>query len=135
MTASPELTPRQRAFAEGYARHGIAERAAIEAGYSRTTARAQSARLLANVGIANHIASLASRATDSAVADIAERRAFWTSIMRNPNAEVRDRLRASEILARAAGDFIAGDDTTTAPQQVVVTFVDEREARDVEDDY
>lgn len=125
MTAPPELTQRQRAFAESYARHGIAERAAIEAGYSRNTARAQSARLLANVGIAHHIASLASRATDSAVADIAERRAFWTAAMRNTNAELRDRLRASEILARAAGDFIAGNDQPATLTRVIVEFIDE----------
>lgn len=108
------LTPRQTAFTAAYARHGVAERAAIESGYSRTTARAQSARLLANVGIRAALAELAADARSAAVADTQEVRAWWTAIMRNEAAEMRDRLKASELLARAAGDFAHSDAPATA---------------------
>ena len=65
------LTPRQAAFAAAYAKHGVAERAAVEAGYSEKTARAQVARLLANVGIRSMIDDLQSKATAVAEVDVA----------------------------------------------------------------
>lgn len=65
------LTPRQLAFAHAYAKHGVAERAAIEAGYSERTARGSAAtRLLANAGIAEEIERLKSQATEKALVDV-----------------------------------------------------------------
>ena len=58
MSAKP-LTPRQAAFVAAYATHGIAERAAVEAGYSERTARGSAARLLANAGIKDELARIA----------------------------------------------------------------------------
>lgn len=66
-----DLTPRQAAFAAAYAKHGVAERAAVEAGYSKRTARAQAARLLANVGIKAEVARLQAKATAVAEVDVA----------------------------------------------------------------
>lgn len=64
------LTPRQLAFAAAYAKHGVAERAAIEAGYSRKTARAQVTRLLTNVGIAAEVKRLTGQAAERAQVDV-----------------------------------------------------------------
>lgn len=44
------LSQRQRLFADAYAKHGNAETAAIEAGYSKTTARNQAEDQSANAG-------------------------------------------------------------------------------------
>lgn len=106
------MTPRQQKFVAAYAEHGIGERAAIEAGYAGTTARAQSARLLANVGIADALAIIAEDAHTEAVADIAEVRSFWSATMRDGKADTRDRLKASELLAKASGQFVQRIDQT-----------------------
>ncbi len=46
-----KLTPKQQKFADEYIKSGNAYQAAIEAGYSRNYAKAQSSKLLENVGI------------------------------------------------------------------------------------
>ena len=38
------------------------------------------------------------------------RMTFWTEIMNSSDYEIRDRLRASELLAKAEGDFIDNSD-------------------------
>lgn len=101
-----ELSPRQRAFVVAYARHGVAERAAIEAGYSNRTARGSAARLLANAGIRAELSRISSIATTEAVADLRERREFWTRTMRDGDAPMRERLKASELLGKSEGDFL-----------------------------
>lgn len=64
------LTPRQLAFAHAYAKHGVAERAAIEAGYSERTTGAQASRLLRNDVVLQEIERLKSQATEKALVDV-----------------------------------------------------------------
>ncbi|WP_230082360.1 MULTISPECIES: terminase small subunit [Streptococcus] len=49
------MNERQRRFADEYIICGVAEEAAIKAGYSKNYARAQSHKLLANVGISEYL--------------------------------------------------------------------------------
>lgn len=116
------LTPRQAAFAQAYARHGVAERAALEAGYSERTARGSAQRLLANAGIAAEVERLSKKTESAAVADATERREFWTAVMRNDEGDMKDRLKASELLGRTGGDFIDRVDNSGA---VTITVVRE----------
>lgn len=103
----PRLSERQRRFAEAYARNGgNTERAALEAGYSRTYARAQAHRLLANIGIAEYLQELTAQAREQGVASALERQQFWATVMRDPQADMQHRLKASELLGRAQGDFL-----------------------------
>ena len=67
---APTLSPRHAAFAAAYAKHGNAERAAVEAGYSASTARKQASRLSANVGIAAEVARMIALASDRAQMDV-----------------------------------------------------------------
>lgn len=64
------LTPRQLAFAHAYAKHGVAERAAIEAGYSERTTGAQASRLLRNDVVLQEIERLKSQATEKALVEV-----------------------------------------------------------------
>jgi len=54
----------------------------------------------------------AAAASDSSIADALERRRFWTTMMRSdgtdgrPALEPKDRLKASELLGKAGGDFV-----------------------------
>ncbi len=52
-----KLTPKQKAFADNYIKNGgNAEKAALDAGYSKNYAKAQSYKMLDNVGISAYIA-------------------------------------------------------------------------------
>ena len=46
------------------------------------------------------------------IADMAEINAFWTDIMRSEEQDPKDRLKASELRARAAGGFIDRQEVT-----------------------
>lgn len=119
------LNPRQRAFANAYAKHGVAERAAIDAGYSRTTARAQAARLLANVGIREYLGSLTKATESRTVATLAELREIWTSVVRGEapgNPAWKDRLRASEMLAKSMGGFLDRHEVAMRPISITMNL-------------
>ena len=98
------LTARQRAFVESY--KGNATEAAIAAGYSAKTAYSQGGRLLKNAEVSQAIQERESKEASARVATREERQAFWTDIMRDGEATMKDRLRASELLGKAAGDFL-----------------------------
>lgn len=98
------MTPRQKRFVEAFS--GNASAAARAAGYSEKTAYSQGERLLRNVEISSAIQERENRQLSALVADRTERQVFWTSIMRDENQRMCDRLRASELLAKANGDFL-----------------------------
>jgi phage terminase small subunit len=100
------LNPRQEAFCLAYARTGNATRAALEAGYSPKGIDAAAARLLGNARVRDRLKELAEQTASSKIANAVERQEFWTSLMRDPAHEVKDRLKASELLGKAQGDFI-----------------------------
>lgn len=98
------LTAKQRKFVECYA--GNATEAAIAAGYSKKTARSQGNRMLTNVDIQKAIFERGENQLKNTIADREQRQAFWTSTMNDSGLPMRDRLKASELLARSEGDFI-----------------------------
>ncbi|MBR1602306.1 MAG: terminase small subunit [Ruminococcus sp.] len=98
------LTQKQQAFIECYT--GNATEAAKLAGYSEATAYSSGQRLLKQPQIAEAIRAREQERQAPNIADKEQRFAFWTSIMRDTNESTRDRLRASELLAKAQGDFL-----------------------------
>lgn len=80
--------------------------AAKEAGYSEKTARAQGARLLTNVDVQQYIQQLQDKLAAGRIASMVQIRAFWSDTVRDSGARLADRLKASELLARAAGAFL-----------------------------
>jgi phage terminase small subunit len=121
-----ELTPRQRAFADAYAKHGVAERAAVEAGYSKRTARGSATRLLANAGIRQYLDSLAAATQNTTIATLAELRETWTAVVRgevdgkHPTWMVR--LRASELLAKSLGGFLDRQEIELRPVKITLNL-------------
>ena len=98
------LTAKQRAFVEYYT--GSAAQAAIKAGYSKNSAYTLGQRLMNNPEI---IAEIKARETKRLVPDIAtreERFKFWTRAMRDEDTPMKERLKASELLGKAEGDFL-----------------------------
>ena len=98
------LTVKQQRFVEAY--NGNATRAAIEAGYSERWAASNIDKLLKNTEIQAAIKGREQTRIDGFIATREERQRFWTRIMRDENADIKDRLRASEVLGRSEGDFI-----------------------------
>jgi phage terminase small subunit len=105
---------------------GNATKAAKLAGYSQHTARQQATRMLSKPHIRSAISSRAEN--DPNVATREERQRFWSDAMRGKIArfDSKDRLKASELLGKASGDFLdrlANPDGSPiqAPTLVVVT--------------
>jgi len=98
------LTHKQQAFIENYT--GNATEAAKLAGYSEATAYSLGQRLLKQPQIAEAIRAREQERQAPNIANREQRLAFWTAVMRDPDETTRDRLRASELLAKAQGDFL-----------------------------
>lgn len=80
------LTLKQKKFADEYIISGNKYEAAILAGYSEKYAKAQSHKLLDNVGIKAYIDERLEEINSKKIADQKEILMYWTSIMRG-NAE------------------------------------------------
>ncbi len=98
------LTTKQRKFIEAYS--GNATEAALIAGYSKKTAYAIGQENLKKPEIQNAIKQRENEVISELIAVRDERLQFWTKIMRDDLQDMKDRLRASELLGKASGDFI-----------------------------
>ncbi len=98
------LTHKQQVFIDNYS--GNATEAAKLAGYSEATAYSSGQRLLKQPQIAEAIRAREQERQAPNIANREQRLAFWTAVMRDPDESTRDRLRASELLAKAQGDFL-----------------------------
>ena len=114
------MTRRERLFCENYARSPTGTGAAIAAGYSEKTARQIASRLLTKVDIRQYIAELTDELDSELIADARELRQTWTKIMRCPDVSDRDRLKASELLAKSSGMFLARYEIESNKNDVVI---------------
>ena len=100
-----KLTVKQKKFIEAY--EGNATEAARIAGYKGNDAT------LAQVGYENmmnpEINSLVMKRQDLEIQRIVmnrlDRQILWTELARSSSVEVKDRLKATELLGRSEGDF------------------------------
>lgn len=102
---------RQKAFSEHYVVCRNATQAARLAGYSERYAGTNADKLLKNTNVQATIAALTEQISSVRIADAKERHEFWTSVMRGheegfKGLEMKDRLKASELLGRAQLDFV-----------------------------
>lgn len=102
-----ELTEKQKAWIDYYKQGHTATEAARLAGY-----KARSNNSFQSIG-AENLRKLAGfvKERDAVletprIADMEEINAFWTETMRDESQEIKDRLKASELRARAAGGFV-----------------------------
>lgn len=77
-----KLQPKQKAFADYYIESGNVYESAIRAGYSKNYAKAQSFKLLDNVGIATYIQERIKSIEDERIAKGDEVLKYLTSVMR-----------------------------------------------------
>ena len=112
----PKLKPQLKLMATYYIGEctGNAEQSAIRAGYSKKYARGNAYKLIARQDVQQYIAYL--RYLQSVnpaspilhIATINEIQGFWSNVMNSNKFDIKDRLRASELLAKSIGGFDDG---------------------------
>ena len=122
-----KLNARQRAFVDAYA--GNATAAALAAGYSERSARSQGQRLLTNDDIQDAIKAREAKRLAPTIASRQERQEFWTSVLRNEDEAMKDRLKAAELLGKSEGDFLerVEMDMTLSPAAILEKIRGRRE--------
>lgn len=101
------LTAKQQAWIDFYKQGKSKAEAARLAGY-----RAKNAEGFHNIGCENYrklqvyVADRDAILEKSRVADMQEINEFWTSIIRSDEEKTADRIKASELRAKAAGMFV-----------------------------
>lgn len=103
----PNVNERKKLVAIFYCGQAIgnAEKACIMAGYSERYARGNAYKIVASSGVQEYIKYLNSLTKKERIATIEEIQEFWTEVMNSEREETKDRLRASELLAKAQGAF------------------------------
>lgn len=101
------MNQQRRAFCEAYLISGNATEAAREAGYSIKTARSKGQRLLTFVDVQEYLEQRNQEISAANTAQVEEVRQFWTTVMRDNAAKISERLKASELLAKTYGAFLA----------------------------
>jgi phage terminase small subunit len=122
-----DLTPKQKAFCEHYVSNGNATLSAKMAGYSAKSAYATGHETLKKHEVVEYIKSLNQAMSSTRIASAIERQEFWTSIMRGQMPEIDViQLKASEVLAKAQGDFIQKVEVTSELTMLSDDELDER---------
>lgn len=98
---------RQQRFCEYYCGecNGNAGAAMIKAGYKPKFAASNADKLLKNTEVKNYIAELNAAIKNDSIATIEDIQAFWSDIMNDITQDMKNRLRASENLAKCKGMF------------------------------
>ena len=126
-----KLTIKQKKFADEYIISGNATQSAINAGYSENYAKAQSSKLLENVGIKSYIDERMKKLEEEAIADQAEVLKYLTRVLRDEEKEdvlvnvgnfeqeiqsmkvsAKDKIKAAELLGKRYGSWTDKVDMT-----------------------
>lgn len=106
----PSVTKKEKLVAIYYCGEamGSCEKACIMAGYSPRTARGNAYKIVAREGVQAYIKWLNARNNGKDVAQevatMEEIQAFWTKVMRNGEEATKNRLKASELLAKVKSE-------------------------------
>lgn len=124
-----KLTAKQRAWIDYYKQGKTATEAARLAGYKPDNAKVIGAQNLTKLN--QYISDRDELLDRDRVADMAEINAFWSDTMRNDKADIKDRLKASELRARSIGAFIERREIVGA-QTITVKLLDDDDMTDTD---
>ena len=104
----PALNEKQKRFADYYIESGNATESYKRAGYiaKGNAAEVNSNRLLRNDKVKEYIDNRNKDLENVRIASMTEVKEFWTNILRNEEVEFKDRLKASEYIAKTNAAFI-----------------------------
>lgn len=128
------LNERERKFVESFMADGNATKAALSAGYAKTSAAVTGSRLIRKANIKAAIDKRAN--TDPKIATRAQRQQFWSEVMLGQNGykgtEMHNRLKASDLLGKSQADFVPRDDETGQPLTLEIRLTDATASSDPE---
>ncbi len=102
-----KLTAKQQAWVDYYKAGHTATDAARLAGYKATSDKAYQNIGSENLGkLGQYVKDREKALEHPRIADMEEINRFWTSIVRDEEQSTKDRLKASELRARASGAFL-----------------------------
>lgn len=122
-----KLNAKRQAFVDAW--EGNATAAALAAGYSPKTAYSQGQRLLKIVEVQEAIKAREAQRLAPTIATRQERQEFWTSVLRNEEEAMKNRLKAAELLGKSEGDFLerVEMDMTLSPAAILEKIRGRRE--------
>jgi phage terminase small subunit len=102
------LNLKQKKFADFYIESGNAKQSYFKAGYDAegNAAEVNASRLLRNAKVMEYIEERNRELNVNFIANLEETKRFWTEIMRDTEVDLKDRLKASEYIAKTNGAFI-----------------------------
>ena len=117
------LTTKQKRFIECF--DGNATEAARQAGYSPRTVRTVGCENMTKPDIAAAIREREEKRVNSLILSREERQIFWSNVVRDPDEDMKNRLKASELLGRSEADFMEKvfDATPPTPPNIEVVFI------------
>ena len=98
---------------------GNMKKAMIDAGYSETYADRNSKYLLGIVG--EDIKAQQNEIKSEKIKSVTEIQEWWSGIMEDMNEDMRNRIRCSELLAKAQGAFIEKVEVEAEISPIVIT--------------
>jgi len=105
-----KLTPKQEKFCLAYIDCGNASEAYRQAYNAEKmkpeTIWRKSFDLLESGKVAARINELREKMESEVIATVQDRMQWWTEVMNSDETEMKDRLKASELLGKAQGDFV-----------------------------
>lgn len=124
-----KLTAKQRAWIDYYKQGKTAAEAARLTGYRGNNSDVIGSQNV--VKLSKYIADRDELLDRDRVADMAEINEFWSDTMRNDKADIKDRLKASELRARSIGAFIERREIVGA-QTITVKLLDDDDMTDTD---
>lgn len=101
-----KLTEKQKRFCDYYIETGNGAESAIRAGYSEKTAKQMAKENLTKPYLREYIEERNRQLESDRIADMVEVKEFWTNVLRNRGIDMRERLKASEYIAKTNAAFI-----------------------------
>ncbi len=99
------LSGMQQAFAEEYCKCFVKSRAALRAGYAKKNAHKEGCRLYGDPRIKAYIDEFLDASLKETRGIVLKNIEFWTDTIDDDDADLKDKLRASELLGKSAAMF------------------------------
>lgn len=99
-----KLTRRQQAVLNYNANGGNMKRAMIDAGYSENYADKNARYLMGIIG--EEIKATQDTIKSKKIKSVAQIQEWWTNIIEDEDADLKDKIKVSELLAKSQGGFI-----------------------------
>lgn len=123
-----ELTSKQEKFAQALAK-GLSQRQAYREAYPTSKTWTDSAvdskacNLSKNVKVLARLKELNQKIESKTIMSAKQLQEFWTKIALNEDVWLKDRLKASELLAKSQGAFIEKRETAITSEDCVIKVI------------